>query len=377
MNVGGDERIYWVGEKPANVFFSGLTVTTGTTTGENVTFAVFTKNSLQSIGLGYIVRWRSRGWNADSDTEIDFAGPWHTPPSTWTSHTDGMLSDPYFYQAWIKAVRGCFYSNQYDIGIDFGFSSWNEWVAFRNLRSNDTCFRFYHIVEFEIRLVLIENALDIGSMELNETFRGTSFFEKLIYLRNYATSGVASSVSQVSGRVSVKLLPFRTCTTPSIAEATQNFNMVFASAIPNPGNTTAQRGFDFTLTNCPRVNLMYHVHANGKWVNSSQGIVGMSGSTPNANPAIGNPRGFGIQLQHRTGGHQHSGNVYIHPNEVANPSSSQSYTRNWQGAGTTNTSTGVTHIIPLRASVIRTNPANTPIQPGPFTASVVVVIRYP
>jgi len=125
---------------------------------------------------------------------------------------------------------------------------------------------------------------------------------------------------------------------------------------------------------------MYHVHANGKWVNSSQGIVGMSGSSPHNNPAIGNPRGFGIQLQHRTGGHQHFGTVYIHPNEVTNPQSlpsNQRYTRNWQGAGTQNTSTGVTHTIPLRARVIRTSPSATPIQPGPFNTSVVFVIHYP
>jgi len=182
------------------------------------------------------------------------------------------------------------------------------------------------------------------------------------------------SKTGVKSNLSVRYYSTRTCTTPSIAEATQNFNMVFASAIPEPGHTTGQKDFNFTLTKCPRVNLMYHVHANGKWVNSSQGIVGMSGSS------YANPRGFGIQLQHRTGGHQHSGNVYIHKNEVTNPQSlpsNQYYTRNWQGAGTQNSSTGVTHTIPLRARVIRTSPKGTPIVPGPFNTSVVFVIHYP
>jgi len=202
----------------------------------------------------------------------------------------------------------------------------------------------------------------------------------LVNLYPRPNSSGAFSVIYYRDSINFDLAPWGTCTTPSIAEVTQNFNWVFAANIPNPGNTTGERDFNFTLTKCPRVNLMYHVHANGKWVNSSQGVVGMSGSSPHNNPVIGNPRGFGIQLQHRSGGHQHSGNLYIHPNEVTNPQSlpwNQRYIRNWQGAGTQNSSTGVTHTIPLRARVIRTSPSATPIQPGPFNTSVVFVIHYP
>jgi len=173
----------------------------------------------------------------------------------------------------------------------------------------------------------------------------------------------------IQSNLSVRYRSDRTCTTPSSAEATQNFNMFLASAIPNQGDTTGQRDFNFTLTNCPRRNIEYYVHANGKWVNSANGTVGMSGSNSHSNP-----RGIGIQLQHRSGGHQHSGNVYIHSNIFT---TTPRYTRNWQGAGTQDTSTGVTHTIPLRARVIRTNPSGTPIQPGPFNTSVVFVIIYP
>jgi len=126
------------------------------------------------------------------------------------------------------------------------------------------------------------------------------------------------------------------------------------------------------LTQCPRVPIRWYVHANGKWVNSAQGIVGLSGSTPNADPATGNPRGIGVQLAH-DGGIHGTGTVYIGQNP-GDPNQ-QAYQRT--AADGTDSAQGVTHVLPLRARVIRTSPAGTPIMPGPFNTSVIIAIQYP
>jgi len=107
-----------------------------------------------------------------------------------------------------------------------------------------------------------------------------------------------------------------------------------------------------------------------------------------SSPISGNPRGYGIRLEHRvTGNHQHTGPIYIHPNEVANPlslpdvgSNRQAYTRDWQGVGTGGHSspTGVNHTIPMRARLVCTGSSSQQtIQPGKFNTSVIVVIAYP
>jgi len=215
---------------------------------------------------------------------------------------------------------------------------------------------------------------------LNETSQ--TIATDFVILKGRLASHPITGQVTVKQTVTFRIPPISTCTTPTAAEATVNFGSIFANAIPAQGNATAWRDFNFILRKCPRVNINYHVHANGAWVDSTQGVVGLSGSTPNADPAIGNPRGFGIQLFHN-GGQGGSGQVHVHPNELA-PTAyppGQSYTRDWQGAGTWNITSGpeagVRHTIPLRARVIRTNPTGTPITPGLFTASVVVVIRYP
>jgi len=163
------------------------------------------------------------------------------------------------------------------------------------------------------------------------------------------------------------------CTTPSVQEATIYFGGVYASSFPNnQWGVAATRDFNLTFRNCPRVNIRYYVHGNGRWVNQARGIVGLSNSNPSANP-----RGFGIQLQHRSGQHQHTGNVYIHQHQGGNPPPSPSYTRTYPGAGAVNTGMGVTHTIPLRARIIRTSPSGPSIQPGPFTTTMMFVIQYP
>jgi len=224
----------------------------------------------------------------------------------------------------------------------------------------------------EVRYVLTKPANQI--YEWLDSKSGT-ITTNFVTLRARPLSYQINNVT-VQQTTTFRLPPLKTCETPSAAEATVNFNMVLASLIPDPGDTTAEKDFTFTLRNCGRNNLNYYVHANGKWVNPSQGIVGLSLSTPHADPDIGNPRGFGIQLLHN-GGQNGSGPVHIHQGEITPFPTDNAYLLNWQGAGAVNTpATGVTYTIPLRARVIRTSPANVTITPGPFNTSVIFVFRY-
>jgi len=382
LNIPATQRFYTVAEMPPSAYFVNKSINAVAHDGEVKTFDVATTSWLQQRGLGYILQWRIIA-------EKGPHGPWRVmKESNIPDAEPDISSQPYFYQGRVSGMLSyrCRLSlvGYYNTRAN-GFSSYSEYIAYVNNSENinSVCFYFQFNKEVAIRYVLIEKISALRD-KLNEVSWAEPEYTDYSSNNQLILFGSQPEANQNNKSLyyhyffrCLYLSPWGTCTTPSLSEATQNFNMVFASAIPNPGNMTAQRDFNFTLTNCPRVNIRYYAHANGKWVNSSQGIVGMSGSTPHANPVVGNPRGFGIRLQHRTGGHQHSGNVHIHTNEVANPPTSQSYTRNWQGAGTTNTSTGVTHTIPLRASVIRTNPSNTPIQPGPFNTSVVFVISYP
>jgi len=158
---------------------------------------------------------------------------------------------------------------------------------------------------------------------------------------------------------------------PSVNPSTVNFNTVMASDIPNPGDTTNEKPLNLTFTHCPRINIGYYVHTKNKWVDSHQGVVGLPGSTPNPDPVAGNPRGIGVQLLHDNT-IDGSGPVYISQNDD-DPNKRIYWRTPAQG---TNTSTGVTHSIRLRARVIRTHPADTPITVGPFNTSVIVAIQY-
>jgi len=359
-SVGPEDNIWIVGEKPFEVFLSpDINSANG--------YSVWTKNPLSAVGLGFILRWRV-------SARSDINGSWRYPPTNWNTDTPPFEAGIPFYRFPSYTISS--YNPLLSWVNPVGSDNYSSVAEYRNaLNNTPDAHRVYFMygTNVEMRYILTKPASSIYST-LDDL--STNISTPIITMKQ-RTGFSTRKFNFIRHNLKINISPTGTCTTPSLQEATQNFNMVFASAIPYPNSTTAQRDFNFTLTNCPRVNIRYYAHANGKWVNSAQGIVGMSGSIPNANPAIGNPRGFGIQLQHRTGGHQHSGNVHIHPNEIANPPSSQSYTRNWKGAGTTNTSTGVTHTIPLRARVIRTNPSGTPIQPGPFNTSVVFVISYP
>jgi len=365
-NISPNERIYIVAEKPAEVIPTGLDVSA-----DGETYHVFTTSSMDVYGVGFIIRWRVRHHGA--------VGGWHSPDSTFTTVLSPDTSNElYFYQLPL------YYSNCTMYGSSYinGQSSRQDWLDHLNALDDSkiNCLRIIYGIETQVRMVVTKDA---GDWELDYLNSSWSFVFPTIKAGSRAPGNSSATIYSMSR---IERAPWGTCQTPSVEQGTVHFNMLYPSDFPN-GQWSEARYRDFTLTfrNCPRMNIKYYVHANGnRWVGGpGQSVVGVQGSVPGASdPVAGNPRGFAVQLQHRsTGQHQHSGDVYIHPNEQANPLSlpgTQSYTRNWQGAGASNSSTGVTHTIPMRARLVRTGSSSQQqIQPGPFNTSVIVAIQYP
>jgi len=165
----------------------------------------------------------------------------------------------------------------------------------------------------------------------------------------------------------IRIAPHGTCTTPSAEEATVYFGVVQ----PTSSFFLASRNFTLTLRDCPRTHLQIYMHANGKWLSSNRYILGLSDSTP-----ADNPRGIGIELQMKDYINSQPIDIRFLPDATTSPD--YDYPNfHWTGINTTNTNTGVTHTIPMRADLVRTGSSSDPITPGPFKAVAVFVIRYP
>jgi len=356
---GSEDNLYVEGIKPTGVFLS-------TDLASKDGYSVWTTPELEAIGIGFILRWRVHAQASG------VGGAWYYPASTWSAVPQPSASLPFYrFPAYSWTLGHAYFLNP--IGSD-NFSSVAQYRAAMdtvpaNRRGTNVVI---YGAEVEVRYVLTKPANQI--YEWLDSKSGT-ITTNFVTLRARPLSYQINHVT-VQQTTTFRLPPLKTCETPSAAEATVNFNMVLASLIPNPGDTTAEKDFTFTLRNCGRNNLNYYVHANGKWGSPSQGIVGMAQSTPHTDPDVGNPRGFGIQLLHN-GGQNGFGPIYVHQGEMTPFPVNDSYLLNWQGAGAVNhPATGVTHTIPLRARVIRTSPANVTIDPGPFNTSVIFVFRY-
>jgi len=358
---GVDKNLYVGGTKPAAVYLapSGLTVTDDE---DGMTYPVFTTAALEQIGLGYIVRWRT------TNTWGEF-GQWVRPPANWTT----LMPDPsagmpfwrfFIYRQFVEDIQGRNAPKNV-------LNSLNDWYAVLAARPPNSQYIFAYGAQVATRYVLIQNAQNVpGAAVLDPVTKTITLNLQTLNMRPqyYATTAATVPVNQT---ITITLPPTGSCTTPSVNPSTVNFGGLFASDIPNPGNTTNEKPLNLTFTNCPRMNIGYYVHANNKWVDSSTGVVGLSGSTPNAHPVIGNPNGIGVQLLHDNS-IDGSGPVYISQND--DDPNKQIYWRT--PAQGTNTPAGVTHSIRLRARVIRTHPADTPITVGPFNTSVIVAIQY-
>jgi len=298
-------------------------------------------------------------------------GTWRTPSSGWTIDIPPLSDGLPFYRFPAYNWNGIFLTTSWlnPIGSD-NFSSVAQYRSAMDAavpaHLRGTVVVLYG-AEVEVRYVLTKPASDIYSALDTKSGSITTDFVTL-RARPLSYHIAHATVRQTT---TFLLPPTGSCTTPSVDPSTVNFGVLFASDIPNPGNTANEKLLNLTFTNCPRINIGYYVHANGKWVNSSQGIVGLSGSTPNADPAIGNPRGFGVQLLHNNS-IDGSGPVYISSHDT-DPDKQIYWRTDAQG---TDSTTGVTHTIGLRARVIRTSPASNSIIPGGFNTSVIVAIQY-
>jgi len=360
---GIDKNIYVGGDKPAAVIPApdNLTVTE-----DNVTYPVFTTPQLQQLGLGYIVRWRvTNGFGTDE------FGQWVTPPShNWTTIMPPASAGLPFWRFMI--YRLIYPPHKEWIQGQFApFNSLNslqDWYDVLASRPPNSQYIIHCGIEVATRLVLIQDPTTIPAANALDPVTQTRRVQVEILKARPEYFSVTQGYGIFSLVVTIVLPPTGSCTTPSVNPSTVNFGALFASDIPNPGNTANERNLNLTFSNCPRSNIGYYVHANGKWVDSAQGIVGLSGS----NPAIGNPRGFGVQLLHNNS-IDGTGPVHISPHDT-DPDKEIYWRTPAQG---TNSTTGVTHTIPLRARVIRTSPASESITPGSFNTSVIVAIQYP
>jgi len=107
-------------------------------------------------------------------------------------------------------------------------------------------------------------------------------------------------------------------------------------------------------------------------VDNANGVLGLDSSAT--------AQGVGIQIRHNDPAHEYG----TDPIEFHQDGHEKVYWSRYPGPWATNvsgssasTGAGVTHKIPLRASIYRTNPASDPIVPGLVRASLIFVIKYP
>jgi len=208
----------------------------------------------------------------------------------------------------------------------------------------------------EVRYLMLEDAMS-GAEELDYVINAP-LTTTLVTLHPRPDAAVQNTVF-VEQTVLLNMKPWGTCTTPSVVVP---LGMLNEADLPAPGPAiTPARTFDLTLTKCPRMNLQYFFRSpNGIAVDNATGVVGLD-STP------GNAQGVGVQLAHNGG---FAGTAPVRFNQDGDTTV---YTRT--PAMGQNSSTGITHTIPMRAAVYRTSAA--PIVPGKVNASVLVYIQYP
>jgi len=379
--TNGTEDYLWVtGTKPADVYAS-TDVSSVVVDGNSYT--VWTTDALSGVGLGFILRWRAQASGAGVGK-----GEWRYPTSGWSvdvpPSSDGF---PFYQSTNIEHWRGnCdprWYPNFSSLG-DFRYS-------LRRCPSLSGAGIPFYGAQVEVRYVLTKPASSLQSeLDVNTHTITTDF----VILKGRQASHSFTGQATIRQMIHFRLPPTGTCQSPSVEEGTVHFGAAYTTDFPNNqwgAASGADRDFTLTFRNCPRMNLRYYVHANGnKWVDSARGVVGVQGSNPGAaNPIAGNPSGFAIQLQHRSDSRnqaQSGMNVYIHPNQVAQPlalpttgNNRQAYTRTSTGSGTfDDPALGVTHTIPLRARLVRTaHSSQQQIETGPFNASIIVAIAYP
>jgi len=211
--------------------------------------------------------------------------------------------------------------------------------------------------EIQVRYVILDT-INIDEFDGNSINVPNTTLATISGRDNGGYLGGARDVN-VTGDVTVKLLPWGTCTTPSVLV---NFTTLFATDVPNLGDTTGHQDFNLELTKCPNLNIEYFFRSPaGIAIDNVNGVVYLD-STP------GNAQGVGVQLRHNGG---HAGFAPVQFNQDGNTTT---YARP-PAMAQPDPNGGYKHTIPMRAAVYRTSAA--PIVPGLINASVLVYIQYP
>jgi len=247
-----------------------------------------------------------------------------------------------------------------------GLETYSQWAALKDqallpFNENNGTFPpahayivIYH-ADVQVRYLMLADAASLAS-ELDTLMQAVNIPLLTLYPRPDA---VVMPPVNFRHMIAFNIKPWGTCTTPSLIVP---LGTVSTTALPAPGPaTTPARTFDLTFTKCPRVNLQYFFRSpNGIAVDNVNGVVDLD-STP------GNAQGVGVQLAHNG---SFAGTAPVQFNQDGNTTV---YTR--IPAMGQNSSTGITHTIPMRAAVYRTSA--TPVIPGKVNASVLVYIQYP
>jgi len=226
-------------------------------------------------------------------------------------------------------------------------------------------FFFHYGPELEFRYVMIKNAAEVYSSQLDSSTVTETVELAVLTPRPQASSPFKMTVIQT---ITIRYPPWGTCTTGNVLVP---LGTHYPNDLPSVGSPSTQpaRNFNIELTNCPRVNIGYSfVAPNGIGFHDATGVVDLDSTA-------GNAQGVGIQLRHRNDPVYGNNTIVFNPSDYTN---NPSYTRNWpqcqaQGTCTNNPSTGVNHAIPMQAAVYR----KSAITPGSINASVLFHIVYP
>jgi len=346
--VGPTYNMYVGADKPAATFPApGIApVVDG-----GLSYTVFTTDALQAVGLGYLVRMRIR-------TRNNNLGQWVTPPADWgTGWMPPATAGLPFY--WFQMNRFSTSDNRCGGMTMPNMNSLQDWWDAVN-SSPEKRYCMSLGVRAGVRYVLIK-PVDQIAQQLDPLSHTVSVQNEIV--RGRPGIGIPSSQRLIINHtVNLTIKPLGTCTTPSVVVP---FGIVLASGLPPaPGPISAStKTFDLVLKDCPRSNLQYFFRAPPEYtVDNANGVIRRT------NPLSGEAGNVGVQLAHNGGV---AGTDPVQFNQDGNTTT---YTRT-PAMGQNNPLTGVTHTIPMRASVYRTSSA--PVGGGNLNVAVWVYVQYP
>jgi len=352
VGAGASYNLYVGADKPAATFPApGIDSITNPLTGLPDT--VFTTDALQAIGLGYIVFWKAAGLGTDSQ--------WVSPPANWgTGWMPPATTGFPFYQTLIKRFSSADSSSVEDCAtqptmLTNSLQGW--WNLVNSSPDKRYCLALSSSTFFYYVLIKPANQIAHQLDTLSPTVT-----TQLAILKG--RPGIVNQNTRrlvINHTVNLIIKPLGTCTTPSVVVP---LGTLYPSDLTAPGPaTTPATTFDLVLKDCPRINVRYFFRTPpGYTVDNTNGVLRRT------SPPLGHAQGVGVQLAHNGGV---AGTDPVQFNQGGNTTT---YTRT-PAMGQNDPVTGITHTIPMRASVYRTSTA--PVVPGSINAAVWVYIQYP